>query len=272
MNQPSPTRLPGADEPSGGPVAGPDLLPAGSLEGLLPGLVAGFSTALPRLPDRELTPLVRALAGQRLRPPGGTLPAPVLLTQTHSAGVLDLTRDDAHSGPCDGMAAHRSRPALLAVKTADCVPLLAVDPETGGFAALHVGWRGAAGGILPNLLALWRERGSGLRETVLVLGPHIRACCYEVREDCLAHFSPALRALAVRRAGAATCLDLAAVLRAQAGEAGIPHERVEVLPYCTDCHRDGDGAPPFASYRRDGRNGAALAGTNVGLIGLLPAG
>jgi hypothetical protein len=254
----------------------PALLPATAVDGRLPGLVAAFSTGLPRRPDAELAPLLRELALRHWRAPAAAAPAPLLLRQTHSPHVLELNgagpADGAGSPAADGAAATLDAPRLLAVKTADCVPLLAVDAELGRYAALHAGWRGTAAGILPNLLRAWRAAGSSLGGVYLELGPHIQGCCYEVQSDCLAHFAAEELRDAVRRpdgrSGGRTHLHLAAVLGAQAAREGVPGTRVQVSPHCTYCHREQERAP-YASYRRDCHAGLAFTGTNVGLIGLL---
>jgi YfiH family protein len=260
---------------------------AGRMGHPLPGLVAAFSTALPRLPDETLGPLLQEEAARHWRRDAQRVPRPLLLRQTHSPDVLHLERDrdrapargEAGSPAGDGMAAgpglgRASGPAparLLAVKTADCVPLLALDAAHGRYAALHAGWRGTAGGILLHLLAAWRAAGSDLQSVHLELGPHIQGCCYEVRADCLAAFDAAVLRGAVRAEGGRTWLDLATVLRAQALAAGVPAHQVAVSPHCTYCHRAADGTAPYASYRRASHTGEAFAGTNVGLIGVLGA-
>lgn len=262
------------------------VLPARSVSGLLPGLRAGFSTALPRLPDAELAPLLRGAAARAWGEPAERVPAPLLLRQTHSPDVLDADAEpearpavarDAGAGGVraglrspagDGAQARAGTARLLAVKTADCVPLLAVDPETGRYAALHAGWRGTAAGILERLLAAWRAGGSSLAAVRLELGPHIQGCCYEVGPDCLAHFAPeALGGDALRHSGGRTTLHLAAVLRGQARRGGVPAAQVHVWPHCTYCHRDAAGAAPYASYRRATHAGTGFTGTNAGLIG-----
>jgi copper oxidase (laccase) domain-containing protein len=250
----------------------PTLLPAESLNGRLPGLRAGFSAALPRADDAVLAPVLRALAAGAWGAAPEALPLPLLLRQTHSARVLGLADGPAPDAPpgCDGAVASRTDALLLAIKAADCVPLLAVDAERGRYAALHAGWRGTAAGILPALLEAWRGEDGGLRGVHLELGAHIRDCCYEVRADCLAHFAPRALDGAVRVREGRTFLGLAALLRAQALAAGVPPAQIVASAPCTCCHRDADGRWPYASYRRAMQSGAPYASTNVALIGIVP--
>ena len=260
-------------------IATPRLLPANRLEHLLPGLVTGFSTALAPLGDEALAPAVRGLLARRLGQGPDSVPLPTLLKQTHSTAILALS--DAPGGAAlplrpapvyDGFTAIGTRQGIAAIKTADCVPLLAVDAEIEAYGALHVGWRGAAAGILPKLLGGWRQAGSSLSRTVLVLGPHIQACCYRVRADCLERFSPRDLDGAIVRRGKAPHLDLGTVLRTQAARFGISGQRLLRWHQCTYCHRGREGSFPYASYRRARQEGSAEVGTNVALIGFVEAG
>lgn len=272
---------PEVPDAAGAPALHPGWYPARSLAGTLPGLVAGFSTALPRRPEAALAAEARALTRRFAAPdaPPEAVPAPLLLRQTHSPHVLTLDGARPLSAappvedgapPFDGASAEAGGGHLLAVKVADCVPVLAVDAAHGRYAALHAGWRGTAAGIVETLLDAWRAAGSDLRAVRLELGPHIQGCCYEVQADCLAHFSAEEQAAAVQRREGRTWLHLAAVLEARAVRAGVPAAQIAVSPHCTYCHRAADGSAPYASYRRATHAGAPFAATNLGLIGVLP--
>src|ERR1051325_10204945 len=68
--------------------------------------------------------------------------APVLLKQFHSAVVRSF--DEASAEPLEGDASFTNAPGLLlGVQTADCVPILLVDPKKHAVAAIHAGWRGS---------------------------------------------------------------------------------------------------------------------------------
>ena len=72
----------------------------------------------------------------------------------------------------------------LAVQSADCVPLLIVDPTTMAVCAAHAGWRGLAAGVpLAAVQALKKNFGSRGADLFVALGPSIGACCYEVGRD-----------------------------------------------------------------------------------------
>jgi copper oxidase (laccase) domain-containing protein len=258
---------------------------ASSLEGLLPGVFHGFSSHIPF----ATVPSFRDALGNLLQdvaPANGS--RPVMLEQPHAANILRAREDAGEPSPAveppgedplrerapdfargyDGAVGNVGSPATLSVRAADCVPVLAMDPELGAFGVLHAGWRGIAAGILPNLLAIWRRAGSSLTEARLAFGPGIGVCCFEVRADCLGAFQSELLDGSVKRVEGVTHLDLVAVLKKQARAGGVDGTRIEVLPFCTACHRDADGSHPFASYRRSRWEGVRTPGRNASFIGV----
>ena len=238
---------------------------------LLPGLVHGFSAGLPREDESAPERQARALVERVL---GSPAPAPVLMSQPHGRDLADLGNGHAPRNGngavipgVDGVHSTLRAGHVLFVKSADCVPVLAVHPERGAYAALHAGWRGVAAGILPNLLESWRRAGFDPRGVMLALGPHIRACCFEVREDCIARFAPEDLEGALQRKQGQAVISLEATLRAQAGRHGVPPENITTLPLCTTCHQERTGEHLFASHRRALANGAPGAGRNLSFIG-----
>ena len=147
-------------------------------------------------------------------------------------------------------AAFATRPGVaVGVVTADCVPVLLA--ARGAVAAVHAGWRGLAGGVIPRALEALGEAAPGARP-LAVVGPCIGACCYEVDAPVLdamrARFGAALDgALTPTRPGHAR-LDLPALARAALVAAGCAPGTVAVVEgACTRCD-----AVRFHSHRRDG--------------------
>jgi copper oxidase (laccase) domain-containing protein len=81
--------------------------------------------------------------------------------------------------------------ARLAVRTADCVPI--VLHADGVVAVVHAGWKGLAGGVLEATMAVM-----GVRPEVAIVGPHIRRGCYEFGiedlDEVVASLGPHVRA------------------------------------------------------------------------------
>lgn len=140
--------------------------------------------------------------------------------------------------PCDGHVTSEAG-LLLAVTTADCVPIFVVDPEERAVAVLHAGWRGTAAGVLERGLAVVLG-GSDARGLRVHLGPAICGDCYEVGPE-------VFEALGEPVPSIAAMLDLRDVLARRALEAGVDASNVTVSDHCTRCtgsglfsHRGGD--------------------------------
>ena len=79
---------------------------------------------------------------------------------------------------------------LLAIQTADCLPVLLVDPEQRVVAAVHAGWRGTIQRIAAKAVhRMQTDFGSHPSHCLAVVGPAIRRCCYEVGEEVVEAFT-----------------------------------------------------------------------------------
>ncbi len=168
--------------------------------------------------------------------------------QVHGTAVARVT-GPGHTPDCDALVT-TARGVALAVTIADCLPLLFHAP--GAVCAAHAGWRGIAAGMPRAALdAMCEAAGCAAARVTVHLGPCIRSCCYEVREDVLSQFPPEF---AERRAGR-WHLDLPAAARAVLGAAGLPEPCIVDTGVCTACE-------PYwyYSHRRDqGRTGRLWA-------------
>jgi Multi-copper polyphenol oxidoreductase laccase len=99
---------------------------------------------------------------------------------------------------CDGgwpegdlLATDRTDVAL-AVRTADCVPILYADDRTGAVAAVHAGWRGSVAGAAPRMVEVLASRfGSRPEDLEVAIGPSIGPESYEVGPEVGTAFSAA---------------------------------------------------------------------------------
>lgn len=115
-----------------------------------------------------------------------------------------------------------------AVTIADCVPVFVAHP-TGVVAIVHAGWRGVAGGILPEAFRAFAERGLAVDELVVHLGPSICGRCYEVGESVYEQ----LTGWSTKRP---RNVDLRALLAEQAKQFGVT--RWTASGECTRCDND----------------------------------
>ena len=164
----------------------------------------------------------------------------VFLEQVHSNRVLeqdcdaDVPATDLERGPADGVIL--TSPGCYAViRTADCLPIVAVIPARRMVCCLHAGWRGTLDHIahrgLDRLLSL---SGGSPSEAVVALGPCVRRCCYEVGEEVRERFSEAGHKIDEVFEG--RMLDLVKANLADLKGLGV--ERVLDSEMCTVCRAD----------------------------------
>lgn len=220
-----------------------------ALDGV-PGLVHGFEQRMGPAgwEGREET---RARVASALQPFGRLL----LLKQVHGTAV----RRAPWSGRPEGDAAVAEQPGLiLGIETADCLPVLVVDPVRRAVAAAHAGWRGTAAGVARSAVAALVAGGSRPTDLVAATGPGIGPCCYEVGDELRAAFGEAGTAFFRPGPRGRPRLDVRAANERQLRDAGIAEERIHRVADCTYCR-----AELYHSYRREGRH----AGRMISYVG-----
>lgn len=150
----------------------------------------------------------------------------------------------AEFADCDGLAT-RCLGVVLAIRTADCLPVVISDARRAWLGAVHAGWRGTLAGITAEAIKLAIADGSRAQDLHVWVGPHIHACSYEVSPDLAAEFDrvwPGARAVVGERH-----LDLARVNAWQATALGVPAANVVVSAENTFAL-----GGRYPSYRREG--------------------
>jgi YfiH family protein len=140
------------------------------------------------------------------------------------------------------------------VRSADCVPILIGDRESGAVVAIHSGWRGTVANAARAGVEALRSFAGARGDLAAAIGPHIERCCFEVGHDVaeqLAAASPLGRAAVIE--GDRPHVDLRIVVRAQLEAEGIASSSIDDVPGCTVCERE-----RFHSYRRDGQRGGRM--------------
>lgn len=185
------------------------------------------------------------------------LPSHLLLTvkQVHGNNVLVIDApnpDLTHFLQIESDAIVTDQPGMMiGVLVADCYPVLLVDPERKVFAVVHVGWRGAANGILGKTVQVMQRNFNVRAETLYAaVGPGIGAHKYEVDRPVREAFrkgSGHWDRIAKERDLGKWQLDLRQSCELQLRDAGLDPDRVDAAKECTCCHKE-----LFFSYRRDG--------------------
>ncbi len=97
------------------------------------------------------------------------------LHQVHGAEVVTVTQPGEHAG-VDADAAVTAVPGcVLAVRTADCAPLVLLGQRSVG--VVHAGWRGLVAGVVERATSAMVDLGDA--PVAAHLGPCIRVGCYE---------------------------------------------------------------------------------------------
>ena len=138
---------------------------------------------------------------------------------------------------------------MLAVRAADCVPVLLADARAGVIGAAHCGRPGLAAGVVPRTLEAMRALGA--TEITAWIGPHVCGACYEVPAEMQAEVGAIEPASVATTSWGTPSLDLAAGVRAQLERGGA------VAVDAGGCTRE---SPDLYSYRRDGSSAGRLAG------------
>jgi YfiH family protein len=200
----------------------------------VPGLVHGFEQRLGP-PGWETRDDARRRVTHALAPSGRLL----LMHQVHGVTIHRAPWD----GYPDGDAAIADRPkSILGIETADCLPVLLVDPRRRVVAAAHAGWRGTAKGIAGRTLDALIADGSRAADVVAALGPEL-----------VPEFGPGGERFFRPGHGDRLRLDVRAANRHQLRERGIPEDRIHSVGDCTFHEADG-----YHSYRREGQGGGRM--------------
>ncbi|MAW75207.1 MAG: hypothetical protein CMG09_04695 [Candidatus Marinimicrobia bacterium] len=111
-----------------------------------------------------------------------------LLEQIHSDKII-FAKNSGNKGRADGLITHIENDLILCIMTADCFPIFIYDSKTGFFSLIHAGWRGVVSKIHKNALLEIKKLGSKLEDVNISIGPSIKKCCFEVKNDVVKKFN-----------------------------------------------------------------------------------
>jgi YfiH family protein len=159
------------------------------------------------------------------------------LRQVHGADVVPVLSPGDGAGATADAAVTDVAGAALAVLTADCAPVAFVSAE-GVIGVAHAGWRGVTAGVLERTVATMRSLGA--TRVGAILGPCIRAECYEFGEEDLAAVADRLGdGVRATSAEGRPSLDLPAAVREALARAGVAVDvDLTDVGICTACSPD----------------------------------
>ncbi len=232
----------------------------------LPAVAGELNLGFTEVDDRANVLANRGLLAQAVTSSASTPIIP--LRQFHSNIIIRTVRADAaRSAPRKADGQITDEPGfLLAVQTADCIPVLVADRKRRVVAAFHAGWRGTLKRIVESGVGQMRLAfGSQPEDLIAAIGPGIGLCCYAVGEEVLSEFEsqfsyarelfkevfdsdpvrkkyPMLfltqRAPGHSPIGPSLHVDLVEANRRQLLAAGLKPDSIQVVGGCTQCHTD----------------------------------
>jgi hypothetical protein len=215
----------------------------------------------------------------------------ITLRQIHSDLIHCVTDVPGHLLAGDGLITGTPG-LLLAIQTADCLPVILADSKRRAIGVFHAGWRGTVQRIVEKGVGEMRRHfGTKPGDIYAAIGPGVHNCCYqvgqEVRERFESQFAYAadlfretkesdeiherypLLFLTARAPGHSESvlpkkifLDLVEANRRQLMDAGVSARHITASPLCTSCRTD-----LLFSYRKEG----ARAGRLMAVAGIKPA-
>ena len=166
---------------------------------------------------------------------------------------------------------------LLAVCTADCMPILFLAPARPRVAAVHAGWRGTLSRVIERVARRMNAGVKSIPSSIAVIGPCIQKCCFEVGEEVFEKYraelpnaedffskTPATQKFNSSKTNSNSGtwhLDLPRAARKQLQAAGFPSDSIFESGLCTRCRLD-----LFFSYRGK----PACTGRMLTVIGIQP--
>ncbi len=156
------------------------------------------------------------------------------------------------------------REILLGIMTADCLPVLLIDRQSRAVAAVHAGWRGILARVVPRTMrAMERNYGVSTADLLVLLGPCIGRCCYQVGKDLIRKFAVEPPFIAERtwyeELSGDYYLDLLRLQVLQLQDYGVLPTAIKMANLCTACGNF------FFSYRRE----HGITGRQIAVVGLM---
>jgi len=189
----------------------------------------------------------------------------ITLRQIHSDLIHCVSKPPQEHLAGDGLVTNTPG-LLLAIQTADCLPVVLVDTKRRAVGVFHAGWRGTVRRIVEKGVGEMRGCfGTRPRDVKAAIGPGIQSCCYQVGDEVRVNFESQfayaadlfrevkesdpvrekypLLFLTARAPGHSELpvnifLDLVEANRRQLLDAGVSSKSIHVSPLCTSCHTD----------------------------------
>ncbi|MCX7698499.1 MAG: peptidoglycan editing factor PgeF [Candidatus Goldbacteria bacterium] len=173
-----------------------------------------------------------------------------ILKQIHSDRIIIVKkRKSLHNKKADGIITDlRNFP--VAVKVADCIGSVIIEPDKKVLAVVHSGWRGIAKKIILRAIKIMKQKfGCNIDKMVVITSPSIGPCCYEIGRDLYNELSKhKLFDNIFSKRNGKIYMDLQKANKNLLIAVGIKRKNIYINKLCTKCNND-----LFFSYRGEGK-------------------
>ena len=163
--------------------------------------------------------------------------------QTHSNNVKYIDKPGTYKN-VDGLVTNLENKIKLVIQTADCVPIFITDLKKKNVGLVHSGWKGTANSIIVSAISVFINEGSDIKDISVYLGPCIKKCCYEIKDDVSKFFDNKF----IIKKNKMQFLDLESKIFDDVLKIGLTEKKLFKSNICTFENKN------FCSFRRDNKN------------------
>ena len=167
--------------------------------------------------------------------------------QTHSNNVKYIDKPGIYRN-VDGLVTNLENKIKLVIQTADCVPIFITDLKKKNVGLVHSGWKGTANSIIISAISIFINEGSDIKDISVYLGPCIKKCCYEIKDDVSKFFDNKF----IIKKNKMQFLDLESKIFDDVLKIGLTEKKLFKSNICTFENKN------FCSFRRDNKNSGRM--------------
>ena len=167
--------------------------------------------------------------------------------QTHSNNVKYINKPGIYKN-VDGLVTNLENKIKLVIQTADCVPIFITDLKNKNVGLVHSGWKGTANSIIISAISVFINEGSDIKDISVYLGPCIKKCCYEIKDDVSKFFDNKF----IIKKNKMQFLDLESKIFDDVLKIGLSEKKLFKSNICTFENKN------FCSFRRDNKNSGRM--------------
>jgi len=162
--------------------------------------------------------------------------------QVHSCDIVECHQSGEFQD-IDGVLTNNEE-LVLSIQVADCIPIFIFDSRTNLIGLVHAGWRGVSKDIVKSIADKLERLNSDLKDVIVLLGPSIRQCCFEIGPEVAKLFDEKYQ---IKGKGDRSLLDLQGHVIDQFIKKGFSEDQIIDINKCTCC------SDKYHSYRRNGQ-------------------